>query len=237
MTAFVEAARQIVRSIVWAPGPALYPAYGSFGGRDLHWRHHGLGMLQAEFSDTLRIHIWHPKLVSEGMAWPRCVHDHRFDLTSTVVLGEIIDVPCYVREVPEPFSVSISSRDATWVNIYEIEHAKNQDRMVEAKGCSTATSAKKLTRAYVEETGAEHHFEGEEYHLERRTFHTTRVKELAITVVHRSNFDSRLARVLCALDKDVTAVSGIVRDESTAHAALMSHVLSETAGAIARMGF
>jgi hypothetical protein len=54
-------------------------------------------MLQAELSETLRIHIWHPKLVSPEMAWPRCVHDHRFDLESAVVIGAVRDVLPDVR--------------------------------------------------------------------------------------------------------------------------------------------
>jgi hypothetical protein len=52
---------------------------------------------------------------------------------------------------------------------------------------------------------------------------------------HGSNFDDRLARVLCAPDGDVTAVSGIVRDESPEHVHLVHEVLSEAANAVARL--
>lgn len=261
MTPFVESARQLVRGLDWSD----LPITAIHNGSPLKWRHHGLGMLQAEISETLRIHIWHPKLVSEGMAWPRCVHDHRFDITSAVVLGEVIDVPCEITGThtgpcrkcgvrpEEPNRVGHECPQHDWTeeapkegwqaaNVYEIEHAKNQDRMVDQKGCSTATSAKLLSRGAVRERPFRYRGEsrektaGREYGVERRRFHTTRVEALAITVIHRSNFDDRLARVLCAPDKDVTAISGIVRDESIAHLVLVNSILREASDAIANMG-
>jgi hypothetical protein len=259
MTPFVEAARQLVRGLFWADQPIAV----LHDGKQLTWRHHGLGMLQAEISETLRIHIWHPKLVSEGMAWPRCVHDHRFDITSAVIVGEVIDVPCEVMQLDtrtycrlcnihpdEPETIGVTCPQHVWVtpvvpdapnvNVYEIEHAKNQDRMVDQKGCSTATQAKLLARGALRAREANPQRAGEEYHIPRRVFHTTRVSDLngglAITVIHRSNFDNHLARVLCAPDKDVTAISGIVRDDSIEHRVLMAHVLREASDAIANMG-
>jgi len=231
MTPFVEAARQIVVGL-----HHTRPGVLAHGSRDLIWRHHGLGMLQAEFSENLRIHLWHPSLVNAGMAWPRCVHDHRFGITSAVVIGGVVDVLCAVREVPEHPSDMESFTRAPWVHIYEIEHAKNQDRMVTEKGCSTATSAKRLARAYVDVQSQVRHRAGQQYRVSRRDFHTTRVEALAITVIHRSNFDDRLARVLCAQDKDVTAISGIVRDETPEHASLVESVVHEAAFAIAGLG-
>lgn len=234
MTPFVEVARQLVRGLDWCDGA---PNYFVHNGQALKWRHHGLGMLQAEFSEELRMHIWHPKLVSPGMAWPRCVHDHRFDITSAVVVGEIIDVPCTIRTYADIMARGTWAIAEGWeqVCIYEIEHAKNQDRMVDQKWCSTATSARLLDRGRVSSGDQQRVQAGAAYAIERRQFHTTRVEALAITVVHRSNFDSRLARVLCAPDKDVTAISGIVRDESIEHRVLVDWVLREAAGAIADM--
>jgi hypothetical protein len=224
MTPLVETARQLVFGLRWKSNiPTVMHA-----GRELAWRHHGLGMLQAELSEELRIHIWHPKLVSPGMAWPRCVHDHRFDIWSVVVLGEVIDVTCDVLQARVGFGYEPA-------NIYEIEHAKNQDRLVLDKGCSTATSAHKLASGSVHKTSEEVQAAGREYFIPRRTFHTTKVQDLAITVVHRSNFDERLARVLCAPDSDVTAISGIVRDDGLEHRILVNWVLREAGDAIAQV--
>ena len=66
MTPFVETARHLVKALGWRDRPAAF----TYDGHWLKWRHHGLGMLQAEFSEELRMHIWHPKLVSPGMACP-----------------------------------------------------------------------------------------------------------------------------------------------------------------------
>jgi hypothetical protein len=227
-TPFVESARQLVYGLECtdrATGAIAFRHYG----RLLAWRHHGLGMLQAEFSEALRIHIWHPRLVSSGMAWPRCGHDHRFDIASAVILGTVIDIPCDVERTGYRTPL-----EQGWANVdvYEIEHAKNQDRLVE-KGCSTATTARKLAQGSVYRRSDRPYAAGSEYRILRRYFHTTRVEALAITVVHRSNFDDKLARVLCAPDSDVTAVSGIVRDESPEHQSIVNEVLTEAAAAIA----
>ena len=230
MTPFVEAARQLMRGLVW--GSSLLPEV-SHDGRRLEWRHHGLGMLQAELSEALRIHIWHPDLVDPKMAWPRCVHDHRFDLVSAVVVGAVIDVPCRVSEgswwrgpkPPPPYSEN--------VHVHEIAHAKVQF----AEGPHAAAAQPVIMKATLTSYESELHGAGTEYRLVKRVFHTTRVEDLAITVVHRSNFDSEEwpARVLCAPDADVTAVSGIVRDEGVEHRVLVNHVLRKAAVAIARL--
>ncbi len=234
MTPFVEAARLLISGLIYRNQP---PAF-SHDGRDLVWRHHGLGMLQAELSETLRIHIWHPRLVSSGMAWPRCVHDHRFDITSAVIAGSIIDVPCIVT-----FNGQYAPSGGDDVRVYEIEHAKNQERM---KGCSTAASASFRAQGRVSRCSEVTWAAGHEYRIPRRSFHTTRVEDLAITVVHRSNFDDRLARILCAPGDDAAAVSGIVHDDDFVAApgwrspldrkVLCQWVLREAAGAIAKRG-
>jgi hypothetical protein len=218
MGSFAEAARHLVGGLNWRDGEV-------FRGLDrLKWRHHGLGMLQAEFSEALRIHVWHPSLVCAEMAWPRCVHDHRFDLESAVLVGAVRDVTPNVF----PFDPGSSWDKA---KVYEIEHAKNQDRLVKG-GCSTATSARLLGEVNVFRALAETYGAGESYRVDRRTFHTTEVDVLTVTVVHRSNFDDKLARVLCSPDADVTAVSGIVRDDSPEHAELVRRVLAEAESAV-----
>lgn len=91
-----ELAKQVVRGLTFERALGCEVRHGH---RLLEWRHHGLGMLQAELSESLRIHVWHPTLVSPDMSWPRCVHDHRFDLQSMVVVGAVRDVCPDVRFV------------------------------------------------------------------------------------------------------------------------------------------
>ena len=230
MTPFVEAARQIVRGLVW--DDSILPNV-SHAGRRLEWRHHGLGMLQAELSEALRIHIWHPSLVSPGMAWPRCVHDHRFDLVSAVVVGTVLDVPCRVSEGSWWLGPKPPLPDSENVHVHEIKHAKVQFADgPHATATQPVIMKGTLTRCETVPYGA-----GAEYSVSKREFHTTRVEELAITVVHRSNFDSeeRPVRVLCAPDADVSAVSGIVRDETLEHRVTVNYVLGQAAVAISRL--
>lgn len=154
------------------------------------WRHHALGMLQAEISDTLRVHVWHPKLrVFKGGAEDgyRDVHDHRFDLVSYVAHGEIIDQPYSVVNWGEP----------TDTNMWTINHAKAQkDQPVTGYvyGVRIMVGTPMFFRA------------GESYAIARRSWHTSIVRKPAITVVHRSNFDDQPAHIL---SRD-TPKSGIV---------------------------
>ena len=57
------------------------------------WRNHGIGMLQAYFIEgenpEVRMHIWHPDLIRSGLHNNGSVHDHRFDMKSTVLIGSL----------------------------------------------------------------------------------------------------------------------------------------------------
>ncbi len=59
--------------------------------RFLEWRHHGIGLLQCyvtdEWKPEVRIHIWHPDLLIQGMEKSGQIHNHRFSLKSTVLTG------------------------------------------------------------------------------------------------------------------------------------------------------
>lgn len=80
---------------------------------DLEWRHHGIGVLQAYAStgpylqppwatkmDELRFHIWHPDLVIPGIQENGAAHNHRFHLSSVVLLGNIDHVE--LKLIPKP---------------------------------------------------------------------------------------------------------------------------------------
>ena len=228
-TPFFDAARLLVQAMWFSDVHETF----FYHGQALVWRHHGLGMLQAEFSEELRVHVWHPSLVVPGMAWPRCVHDHRFDLVSAVVVGTVLDVPCRVSEGSWWLGPKPPLPDSENVHVHEIKHAKVQFADgPHATATQPVIMKGTLTRCETVPYGA-----GAEYSVSKREFHTTRVEELAITVVHRSNSDSeeRPARVLCAPDADVSAVSGIVRDETLEHRVTVNYVLGQAAVAISRL--
>lgn len=213
---------------------------------DLHamtWRHHGLGMMQAEITDRLRVHLWHPKLRRMSTENFRDVHDHRFTLTSAVIVGEIIDVPYFVVPVEEAARASIGGvpivggRYPT-ATMFEIVHAKEQDKL-DGRGCSAPTVGKAIGEAYVVEQEARRFAAGSVYMIKRRDFHTTRLNPrvlegLAITLVHRCDFDqeSKLARVLGQANE--TMLSGIVRDDINS-SVTQAFVLKEAAYAIAEL--
>src|SRR5207247_2472489 len=55
----------------------------------LDWRHHGIGVLQAYVSANVRVHIWHDRLLLSGMRESGAIHDHRFRLESTILVGAL----------------------------------------------------------------------------------------------------------------------------------------------------
>ena len=170
------------------------------------WRHHGLGMLQAEIDDSLRVHVWHPDLVRMPDT-PRRVHDHRFNLESTVLVGEIFDEPWSMvgrGSGPTPFSYEATS-------VWEIRHAKEQIDL-RKRGCSTAGETVLLEEVWARAESVRTYTEGDTYRIARRDFHTTYVRDLAVTLVHRSEFDERLARILGS--REEMAISGIQHDTS-----------------------
>lgn len=77
----------LVDSVLRASLVACWPS--------LQWRHHGIGALQAyvrEHTDPeIRVHVWSPLLVRPGIIGHGNAHDHRFDLTSYVLVGELVD--------------------------------------------------------------------------------------------------------------------------------------------------
>jgi hypothetical protein len=148
------------------------------------WRHHGLGMLQSELDEQLRVHVWHPRLRTFAFDDFRDVHDHRFDLTSLVVVGRIDDVHYRVREVDGRYYSDREPNTRMWA----IVHAKAQDRTPQI---ATDLGAVHATQSACFTVG-----DGDWYRVPRREFHTTRVDDLAVTLVHRTHFDHEPARIL-----------------------------------------
>ncbi len=57
--------------------------------KTVHWRHHGIGLIQAYLSPSHRLHVWSEDLLIPGMTESGAMHDHRFDLHSTVLAGSL----------------------------------------------------------------------------------------------------------------------------------------------------
>lgn len=199
-TVFTATARQLMRRI------ELHNLRG--------WRHHALGMLQAELSNDVRVHVWHPKLRDPfGRLFYenpyRAVHDHRFTITSCVIAGAIVDIPFTVvidgpnvhgyAEARDPITRGL---EYVVQDVYEIAHAKVQDQ-----AAKDGKLAEKVGRAFVRQQGERRFKTGDVYRIERREFHTSSPQELAVTLIHRSDFDDRPARVLGGAESAIVPYS------------------------------
>jgi hypothetical protein len=188
----------------------------------INWRHHGLGMLQSEVTDDIRIHVWHPELRTIPTDSLRSVHDHRFDIMSAVLIGEIEDVPWQVS--------TLRAFQRTSTNMFAIKHAKIQD--------GVADDVTPLGEVWAAARTVRRFQAGEVYTIDRRVFHQTIVHGLAVTVVYRSGFDNEPARVLGHADPakpepfggHKPIESGIVRDHESR--TLRLRILAEAEEAI-----
>jgi hypothetical protein len=67
----------------------------------IQWRHHGIGVLQGYVAEDcepeVRLHIWSPSLVKPGMTESGDIHDHRFDMVSHVLYGQV----CHEQILPK----------------------------------------------------------------------------------------------------------------------------------------
>lgn len=175
--------------------------------RHLFWRWHGLGMLQAELDEAIRIHVWHPEL--RRVKGLRAVHDHRFDIDSAVVYGSIIDVPYVVLVGTQPFWHTQSAGNGfVLTQAYSIVHAKAHRADV--------SDTTLIGEAWSKEMPVMRHAAGSTYRIARRDWHTTRVEGLAVTVVHRGNFDDKPARVLGSAESGI--VEGHYKMDWSGHA-------------------
>lgn len=131
----------------------------------LVWRRHGIGALQAYLSEgtnpEVRVHIWHPKLQTSGMGFPRNVHTHRFDLRSTVLCG-----------VLKQTEFSMGRSDYGGFDIYEVTHARKQGKdelPTRFDGFAYELSGRQVLYPA-----------GSAYFFPRGAFHSTAVDELTV---------------------------------------------------------
>lgn len=182
------------------------------------WRWHGLGMLQREISDEIRVHVWHPDLVKVPPGLRR-VHDHRFDLYSLVLIGHLIDISYDVKIGP-PAVVARTNTKAWWIKHAKIQRA-GQPHMSKLGTHPTTpgddSDVELIGDARAELRATESRRAGELYAIARGEFHESLPTGLAITLVRRVNFaEGTSARVLG--DRAHSAIAGqhrtIERDDA-----------------------
>lgn len=153
-------------------------------GNDLIWRRHGIGLLQAYIREgddhEVRLHIWDPSIQRPGIVDHGDIHNHRFDLDSTLLYGSLQH---------EEFCVSrqhVWNTCAGW-NSYEVVHAR------EDMGARYKT---KQHRISVVESKIYEFKTGDRYSFTRGAFHRTIVQDLCITLITKYNQRSEKALVL-----------------------------------------
>lgn len=192
-------------------------------------------MLQAELTETTRLHIFDPRLVT--MKGLRRVHDHRFIIDSRIVFGSIRDVPYYVE--PSIAAIEAKKDDVDrWrglfghsprgfvtvtseVPVFAIKHAKIM--------AHDNTDFQDLGPHYVAEDWPRIYSRGETYRIARRDFHTTVVDGFAVTIIRRSDFDDKPARVLQSREP------GIVLDDSPEHKQLVEELVQTAETELGRL--
>lgn len=149
----------------------------------LSWRHTGLGALQAYVREgdasELRVHVWHRDLVAPGIDVSGDVHDHRFDMHSTVLLGALVHTEYDFDPWP---STMTAVRGQDLYRIHDVVHAR---RALELVG-SHHLPGERDEQVYVASRRVLSLETGCEYMFPTRAFHSTRA-DFAVTLVRKLN--------------------------------------------------
>lgn len=124
-------------------------------------RSHGLGMLQFQVDQEVRVHVWHPRL--SRFSTEETGHQHRFDMVSTVLHGSIVQID--VTPIP--------GKSHTFVEFDENLEVHKTHEMCD------------LERKII------HIREGSTYSMKREQYHQFEVEEMAITYVRRLGLGGR----------------------------------------------
>jgi hypothetical protein len=148
------------------------------------WRHHGIGVLQGYVCEAgaveRRIHIWDPSLILPGMADSGSIHDHRFDMTSFVLLGAI-----------EHATYDLFDQENGQLEEYALVNARAS---MERVG-SFHTEPTPTGRRFGAKVTIRRIVEGQRYTFEKHHFHSTTPLGRTLSIVEKRN-QSGSARIL-----------------------------------------
>lgn len=152
----------------------------------LSWRWHGIGLLQAYVREgderELRVHIWSPRLMLDGIRESGSAHNHRFTLTSSVLVGELEHVEWHLTGDPN------GDHD-----LWDFPHARLQTE---------------ATRSLMHQVGERCTVEkrrllikqGQRYTFERFAYHSSfPVSDVVVTLVEKTEQEETKARVVAPL--------------------------------------
>ena len=155
----------------------------------LTYRHHGIGLLQAYLAEgehnECRVHLWDPRLEVPGKLESGGSHNHRFHMTSHVLLGAVHHtflLPTADREGFYSMAVVNPARS--------VLGGEKGSELVPLPGLYSITGAHHVIVA------------GQRYTFAHRAFHCAIAKELTITLVTKTGQEAEPARVLLHRDAD-----------------------------------
>ena len=138
-----------------------------------HW--FGLGFVQLKINEKYRLHFWHPEHTKNVP--DEEVHNHRYDFTSKIIVGEMIHEVWSYRE-----------------------DEKGDSECVEVS-CSPEHSVppEPISKGFMTMTGRYTMIAGSEYFFPATQFHRTTTKK-AVTFLCRQVNKTKTARVLRPID-------------------------------------
>lgn len=149
----------------------------------LSWRHHGIGVLQGYVHEgcgvEVRLHIWSPLLVKPGIDESGAVHDHRFDMVSHVLVGNLGHEEWFAQPDPDGDHETLT-----------LTHAR---AAAATKFHGPVTPTGERFRASVNHMSIP---EGYTYTFPAGCFHRSAVSVLAVTCVEKHGQRAEPARVL-----------------------------------------
>lgn len=153
----------------------------------LKWRHHGIGCLQAYLVEDqdpeIRVHIWAPELVKQGITNSGDAHDHRFVMVSHVLEGVVHHEE--IDTTPHPGAP---------YTIFRVPHARSAAAMNFSGPIEPTHERYEVTRRRMKI----HH--GTSYRFEPKQFHRAWDVQFAVTCVEKYAQTDDKARVLHPVD-------------------------------------
>jgi hypothetical protein len=173
---------------------ALFPS--------VQWRHHGIGVLQGYVAENcepeVRLHVWAPELVKPGMSESGDIHDHRFDLVSHVLCGQV----GHEEIIPE------ESDDGAW-SMLKLTHARAAKEMGYHGPTAPLPGRFNARRSsFVIEQGYSYHFPAGRFHR------SPVMPGVAVTCVEKHNQSTDSARILYPTTKPPVMAFGHEMDWS-----------------------
>ncbi|UTC29564.1 hypothetical protein BAMBUS_05060 [Brevundimonas phage vB_BpoS-Bambus] len=149
--------------------------------------HAGVGFAQVYLNEDVRLHLWHPDLPTEPESFG-CRHDHRFDFTSTVLLGAVTNIFLSAHDsvvrlnADEDHALDGAGVFSEWEVMPA--HLGSAEPTIRRDGVDVTIDGIEVIRA------------GETYSFPKRRYHESRGHGVTLTVMKKFNQEETWAGIL-----------------------------------------